>query len=309
MGELEEWRFLPEGWTAEGLAGPELAWLGDGFLEDMVDGPLPDGFTHSTWVLHAQFFRPPEVPREPEPENVNDVPGFGFGAHAPEGWQRITWAKTASITGVPLQGPAADSGLEIPPAYCWPALESDDDDVVMLPEIDPEDSLWPTEGSLGKADLETLVPVLAARTGSTRMRGRFSPLRRIPYGDSRWVFSFDLTTMLSSMLATGQQEFTPELWWPEDQAWLVWTDYDLMGTRVFGGKNLIEALEGSLDIETLDWHRVRLRPPSLPRPPSRLELRFQKLLAEQEAANTADRRTEEIPPSTSNLRTNGDPES
>jgi hypothetical protein len=53
-----------------------------------------------------------------------------------------------------------------------------------------------------------------------------------------------------------------------------------MGTRVFGNKDLIVALHASPDIETLDWHRVRLRPPSPPRPPSRMELRFQELLAE-----------------------------
>lgn len=286
MGESEELPVLPAGWRWEGLAGPELAWLGDGFLEDPVDGPLPNGFTHSTWILHAQFFRPGEVAPPPEPDDVDEVPGFGFGAHAPEGWQRIIWAEVASRKGVPLQGPAGDSGLEIPPAYCWPALlnDSDADYVVMHPGIHPDDSLWPTEGSLGKADLETLVPILAARTGSTRMRGRFSPITSPFDVESMRVFTFNLTTMLSSMLTTGQQEFTPELCWPEDRAWVLWTDYDLMGTRVFGSKDLLDALRASPDIETLDWRRVRLRPPSPPRPPSRMEMRFQELLAEQEAA-------------------------
>lgn len=286
MGESKELPVLPEGWRWEGLAGPELAWLGEGFLEDPVDGPVPNGFTHSTWILHAQFHRPSDVPPEPEPDDVDEVPGFGFGAHAPEGWQRITWAEVASRKGVSLQGPAGDSGLEIPPAYCWSALlnDSDADYVVMHPGIHPDDSLWPTEGSLGKADLETLIPILAAHTGATRMRGRFSPITSPFDVEAMRVFSFDLTTMLSSMLATGQQEFTPELWWAEDKAWVLWTDYDLMGTRVFGSDDLIEALGGSPDIETLDWRRVRLRPPSPPRPPSRMEMRFQELLAEQEAA-------------------------
>ncbi|WP_426939100.1 hypothetical protein ACQCSV_02400 [Pseudarthrobacter sp. S3] len=132
--------------------------------------------------------------------------------------------------------------------------------------------------------METLIPILAAHTGATRMRGRFSPITSPFDVEAMRVFSFDLTTMLSSMLATGQQEFTPELWWAEDKAWVLWTDYDLMGTRVFGSDDLIDALGGSPDIETLDWRRVRLRPPSPPRPPSRMEMRFQELLAEQEAA-------------------------
>lgn len=288
MGESGELQVLPQGWSWEGLAGPELAWLGegffgDGFLADLLGDQLPDGSSHSTWILHTQFFRPADV--APEPEDDVRLPGFGFGAHAPDGWQRINWAESATAKGVPMQGPAGDNGFEIPPAYCWSALLNDSgaDYVLMPPGVAPQDSFWPTEGSLGKADLEALVSVLAAHTGSTRMLGRFSPIANIFEAESMRVFSFDLATMLPSMLATGRQEFSPELWWPEDRAWLLWTDYDLMGTRVFGSKELIDALHASADIETLDWHRVRLRPPSPPRPPSRLHLRARALLAEQEA--------------------------
>lgn len=286
MGESESLRALPEGWAWDGLAGPELVWLGerffgDGFLADLLGDQLPDGFTHSTWILHTQFFRPADV--TPEPEDGVRLPGFG--AHPPYRWQRIKWAETAAGKGVPMQGPAGDDGFEIPPAYCWSALLNDSgaDYVVMPPGVAPQDSFWPTEGSLGKADLEALVPVLAAHTGSTRMLGRFSPIANIFEAESMRMFSFDLATMLPSMLATGQQEFSPELWWPEDRAWLLWTDYDLMGTRVFGSKDLIDDLHASADIETLNWHRVRLRPPAPPRPPNPMELRFQEVLAKQEA--------------------------
>ncbi|WP_045730421.1 hypothetical protein [Pseudarthrobacter chlorophenolicus] len=298
MGESEELRALPEGWSWEGLAGPELAWLGEGFfgdglLADLLCDRLPDGFSHSTWILHAQFFRPADV--APEPEDGARLPGFGFGTHAPAGWQRINWEETAADKGVPLQGPAGDDGIEIPPAYCWSALLNDSgaDYVVMPPGVAPQDSLWPTEGSLGKADLEALVPVLAAHTGSTRMLGRFSPITNIFEAESIRVFSFNLATMLPSMLATGGQEFSPELWWPEDRTWVLWTDYDLMGTRVFGSKDLIDALRESADVETLDWHRVRLRAPAPPRPPSAMELRFQEVLAKQEAAEAEENEARE----------------
>lgn len=284
MGESEELQVLPEGWAWEGLAGPELAWIGDGFLEDPVDGPLPDGFTKSTWVLHAQFFRPSDVPSEPKPDDPDSMPGFGFGAHAPDGWQRITWAETASLKAVPLRGPASDDGLEIPPCFRWEALLNDRDAGHDIhPGAKRDTSVWPTEGSLGKADLEALVPILAAHTGSTRMRGRFSPVTSPLEDEAMPTFTFDLSTMLSSMLATGRQEFSPELWWPEDRAWLLWTDTDLMGTRVFGSKELLDDLRAAADVETLDWHRVRVRLPSPPRPPSRLQLRARALLAEQEA--------------------------
>ncbi|WP_285247485.1 hypothetical protein [Pseudarthrobacter sp. efr-133-R2A-89] len=285
MGESEDLRALPEGWAWDGLAGPELAWMGDGFLKDPVGDTLPNGFTNSAWILHAQFFRPANEPAEPKPDDLDSMPGFGFGAHAPAGWQRITWAETASLKAVPVRGPAGGDGLEIPPCYRWEALLNDRDaGHVVHPGAQRDSSVWPTEGSLGKADLEALVPILAAHTVSTRMLGgRFAPITSLVNAEATRFFTFELATMLPSMLATGVQEFSPELWWPEDRAWVVWTDYDLMGTRVFGSTDLIVALKESHDIETLDWHRARLGPPAPPRPPSRLELRIQALLAKKEA--------------------------
>lgn len=165
MGEFIELPLLPEGWSWEGPAGPEVTWLRSGFLEDLVDGPLPDSFTETTWILHAQFVRPADMPPEPEPVDREEMPGCGFGVHAPEGWQRIAWAEAAARKGVPLRGPAARDGLEIPPCDRWDALLNDSDAAkgVQPPHVTPRDFFWPTEGSLGKTDLDELVPVLAAR--------------------------------------------------------------------------------------------------------------------------------------------------
>jgi hypothetical protein len=297
MGETVDLPDLPSGWTWEGLADRLTAWLGDEFLADPEKDLLPPGCMDCTWILHSQFFRPPQVAAEAEPDDIANVRGFGFGAHAPEGWQRMTWAEAASGKGVPLRGPASYEGLEIPPCYRWSALlnESDATYVVMHPGVHPEDSLWPTEGSLGKADLEMLTPLLASHTTSTRMMGAFSPLAWAgPFGTNPAV-TFDLPTMLTSMLGTGNQEFTPEFWWPVDRAWVVWTDYDLMGSKVFGSKPLIDALRSDPKIKTLDWQQVRIHPPGPPRPPGQLELRIQKLREEQAMADELRRSGEGFP--------------
>jgi hypothetical protein len=44
---------------------------------------------------------------------------------------------------------------------------------------------------------------------------------------------------------------SPDYWWPQDQSWLVHTDYDSTMTDVAGAAALIEALEADTEVETL----------------------------------------------------------
>ncbi|WP_311214273.1 MULTISPECIES: hypothetical protein [unclassified Arthrobacter] len=71
------------------------------------------------------------------------------------------------------------------------------------------------------------------------------------------VFSFELDALLPALLEPTLPNPTPEFWWPEDRAWVVWTDWDLLGSKVFGSKELIESLRRHPDLETLDWFPVR----------------------------------------------------
>ena len=90
------------------------------------------------------------------------------------------------------------------------------------------------------------------------MVGGFSPIdANYNRGRTLLAVGFELASMLSSMLEKGDQRFTPEFWWPEDRAWLVWTDWDLMGTKVFGNHEMVGTLRDHSDIETLDWREAR----------------------------------------------------
>ena len=40
--------------------------------------------------------------------------------------------------------------------------------------------------------------------------------------------------------------------WPTDRSWVVYTDYDLWGTRVSGSVSLIDALRNDPELETVD---------------------------------------------------------
>jgi hypothetical protein len=77
---------------------------------------------------------------------------------------------------------------------------------------------------------------------------------------------------------------TPEFRWPEDRTCAVWTDWDLLGSKVFGSKELIEELRRHPDLETLDWFPVRVHLPSPPAPPGRFEIRIRELREKQRKA-------------------------
>ena len=46
---------------------------------------------------------------------------------------------------------------------------------------------------------------------------------------------------------------TPSNLWPDDRSWLVYTDADLMATKVSGSAALIAELVNDVHLETLRW--------------------------------------------------------
>ncbi|MEQ7739148.1 hypothetical protein, partial [Escherichia coli] len=81
----------------------------------------------------------------------------------------MTWREVAGYKGVPLTGPSFD-GHEVPPCFRWEAALGREAEI----NGDRVLASAPTEGSLGKGDLENLIPVLAVHTSSTRINGAFS---------------------------------------------------------------------------------------------------------------------------------------
>jgi hypothetical protein len=56
---------------------------------------------------------------------------------------------------------------------------------------------------------------------------------------------------LSTFLATGKYQFTPEYWWPADQSWCVCSDYDLTFTIVAGSKDMVFGVLNDATLEAL----------------------------------------------------------
>ncbi|MGW1071219.1 hypothetical protein [Streptomyces sp. NPDC002537] len=77
-----------------------------------------------------------------------------------------------------------------------------------------------------------------------------------------WTFDFDNLHVLSGRLRDAQAlydidepDFSPSNLWPEDRSWIVYTDYDLRGTKIVGPTALIDTLVGDTEIEAvrLPW--------------------------------------------------------
>jgi len=76
---------------------------------------------------------------------------------------------------------------------------------------------------------------------------RVSPRDRVRWGSGVQGCIGDLASLLDSDDLDG----TPGNIWPEDRSWLVYTDYDLLGTKVSSSTHLVERLESDPELETL----------------------------------------------------------
>jgi hypothetical protein len=56
---------------------------------------------------------------------------------------------------------------------------------------------------------------------------------------------------LSTFLANGKYQFTPEYWWPADHSCCVCSDYDLTFTIVAGSKELVSGVLNDATLEAM----------------------------------------------------------
>src|SRR5258708_8273173 len=109
----------------------------------------------------------------------------------------------------------------------------------------------PDDAGLSAEELSAVLSVLRPFAGNQDSFFRFSEIAFIAT-DKPIQFCGTLDE-LSSFLANGKYQFTPEYWWPADHSWCVCSDYDLTFTIVAGSKELVS---GVLDDATLEALQV-----------------------------------------------------
>ncbi|MEV5510125.1 hypothetical protein [Streptomyces orinoci] len=245
----------------------ETEWLVELCKDEGTTGFPPPGMPDAAWVLNAMYEHqqgPGLVSHHEvrqagladgsiEPDSfhgidleVGTVTGgrLGRAEHPGPGWRRLRWAELARRTGDPV----------VKEGY-WPSRRS-------VPDGRMEDRSWPvsivppTEGSLDRETWNRLIEILQEYSPAgpdTRCLAYYNPLMM---GD------FDNLHVLSGRLGDAralydmdEPDFSPSNLWPEDRSWIVYTDYDLWGTKVVGPTALLDTLVGDTEIEAvrLPW--------------------------------------------------------
>lgn len=165
---------------------------------------------------------------------------LGFVGRPGARWRRLLWPDYLGWG----DGPHLPD-LAVPPCYRWFSHRS------WPLSIKP-----PPEASLDEASLEELVAVLAEHSSHGRDTTCLVFYGSLAAGD------FDTPHVWQGPLAAvgdliedrgGSYPSSPTNFWPRDRSWFVWTDSDLSGTKVSGTDALIEAIEASSQLETIDW--------------------------------------------------------
>jgi hypothetical protein len=110
------------------------------------------------------------------------------------------------------------------------------------------------EGSLDEASLEALISVLARSSTAGLLTGCFAFYAALPAGDFEDpALRSGPLSGVAEFVAAGEYRSSPTNLWPIDRSWFVWTDWDLMGTKVRGARSLIERLGAHSELETVLW--------------------------------------------------------
>ena len=152
-------------------------------------------------------------------------------------WRRLLWRDWSARGGRTL-------GDQIyPPSYSW------------FDESFPVGVRPPPEGSLDQLSWDRLLEVLSRHgRGPTSVNALYSEAAPSGARQERLVFGGSLLEAAGLVEGHGLT-CTPSNLWPDDGSWFVYTDADLMATKVSGSAALIAALVDDVHLETLRWER------------------------------------------------------
>lgn len=132
---------------------------------------------------------------------------------------------------------------------------------------DTQPGLWdqmPTEGSFPRRQIERLISVLRKHTATADRcwfavwdgygNLPFEPrgIRKVQMPQRPMLLFAGPLCAAATSLADDPWEQSPSLWWPDDRAWCVATDVDLMTTYIGASRRCIDDLIASPNMEALE---------------------------------------------------------
>ncbi|MBQ1037193.1 hypothetical protein [Micromonospora sp. C81] len=240
-----------------------LTWLADRPKWEAATGYHPARWESSTWILHAMYENPrfaglgthDELHRHGResgdlaPLIVGDINldegttetgiPLGFVVRPGNPWRRVLWSQ--HLTGERGQAP----DRRYPPCHRW--FPHNSWPVAVQP---------PPEGSLDEESLDALLDALCRHSAAGPSTDCVAFYASLPANDfdNLHVWRGPLSAVPGLLEERGgPYPFSPTNLWPTDRSWLIWTDYDLQGTRISGSRSLIEAVRSHPALETVDW--------------------------------------------------------
>lgn len=237
---------------SQGDAADKIGWLAEAAAESshgaMVGYDIA-GWGDSVWILHSMYEyvessadAPHEAPRTLPGQSTGfpvdlatGIP-LGYSLTPVEKWTRLRWSELASRLGLEL-----GAGMSNPPSDSW------------LPLALPANILAPNEGQLNEEDLQSVVDVVKTVLPETTEDciAFFAALPTQDF-DSATAYSGSLPD-LQQLVRTETGHATPSNIWPIDRTWFIYTDWDLLATKISGPVDLIDAIGASPELETIHW--------------------------------------------------------
>ncbi|MFJ7969707.1 hypothetical protein [Streptomyces sp. NPDC096324] len=210
----------------------ETDWLAALAQNDGLTGYEAPALPDAAWVLSGMYQRGVAAG-----DSVND--SQSRNEHPGPGWERLRWAELAARIGDPV----VPQGM-YPCHRCFPSWKR--------AGFGQDSVEWPAEGSLDRPTWDQLIRFLTAHSPQgpdTACLAYYNPLV---------TRDFEKGQVRSGRLGDAQRLFdnpdilyTPSNLWAVDRSWVVFTDYDLWGTKVCGPRPLVEALLADPEIEAI----------------------------------------------------------
>jgi hypothetical protein len=220
----------------------ELRWLIDACGEE-VSGFGPAPYPAGLWILHAMYevgdSGNTALHRSADGEDEDADESGWPGDPGPE-WRRLRWHELAERTGDPVVA------QHVAPQYRVPSFRA-------FPSVKQGDGLWetirfPDWGTLDQESFRALAGILRRFSGPDTVAFAHPHFLQDPHAGLCVVRG-----RLRGLEALEQVDVyhSPANIWPADRSWLVFTDWDLSGTKVYGPPGLLAMIEEDEFLETV----------------------------------------------------------
>jgi hypothetical protein len=222
--------------------GTELLWLCEGGVGDFCGFDLDPG-SAGLWVLHAMY------ERDLSENEAPSAPGLDWDVDPGPGWSRLRWQELAERAGDSIVRLGHSTIYPIPSRHCFPSVDWNSSN----PTIQA-----PTEGHLDRRSFHALADILRRFMGADMVT--YAHWTETVIHEPDVVFKGHLAGL--EALESLAVSHSPSNIWPADESWLLYTDWDLWGTKVYGPPELLSLIEADeyLEAVRLPAYRHMLNP-------------------------------------------------